>query len=117
MTFNPHTAEDRAAMLEAIGQARVETLFDAIPGDVRFPELDLPPRLSEQEAFRRLAELGGRNMDTLTHPSFLGAGSYSHYVPAAVQQILFRGEFYTAYTPYQRRSHRAPCKLFTSTKR
>lgn len=101
MTFNPHTAEDRAAMLAAIDLARVEALFDAIPAAARFPELDLPPRLSEQEAFRRLAELAGRNMDTLTHASFLGAGSYSHYVPAAVQQILFRGEFYTAYTPYQ----------------
>lgn len=101
MTFNPHTAEDRDAMLAAIDEARIEALFEPIPAAARFPDLDLPPRLSELEAFRRLSELSGRNMDTLTNPSFLGAGSYSHYVPAAVQQILFRGEFYTAYTPYQ----------------
>ncbi|HQX63131.1 MAG TPA: aminomethyl-transferring glycine dehydrogenase subunit GcvPA [Thermomicrobiales bacterium] len=101
MTFNPHTEEDRAAMLAAVGAAGVESLFDAIPDAVRFPTLDLPSTLSEQEAYSRLSELAAKNLNTIEHPSFLGAGLYSHYVPAAVQQILFRGEFYTAYTPYQ----------------
>jgi glycine dehydrogenase subunit 1 len=101
MTFNPHTVEDREAMLAAVGLARLESLFGAIPEQVRFPDLDLPPRLSEQEAYRRLSELAARNRDALCHPTFLGAGSYTHYVPAAVQQIVFRGEYYTAYTPYQ----------------
>jgi glycine dehydrogenase subunit 1 len=101
MTFNPHTPEDREVMLAATGAASIEALFGAIPERVRFPELNLPRRLSEQEAFSRLGKLAGRNMNTLENPSFLGAGIYPHYVPAAVQQIIFRGEFYTAYTPYQ----------------
>lgn len=101
MTFNPHTEEDRQAMLAATGKSSIDELFDAIPSDVRFPELDLPRRLSEMEASRRLTGLASRNMDGVANPSFLGAGSYTHYVPAAVQQITFRGEFYTAYTPYQ----------------
>lgn len=101
MTFNPHTDEDRKAMLEATGKASVKELFDAIPSDVRFPDLDLPLPLSEMEAFRRMTGLASDNMDGIANPSFLGAGSYTHYVPAAVQQITFRGEFYTAYTPYQ----------------
>lgn len=101
MTFNPHTPEDREAMLAATGVSSLADLFNAIPGDHRFPDLDLPPRLSEQAAHRRLSELSARNRDTMRFPSFLGAGSYSHYVPAAVQQLVFRGEFYTAYTPYQ----------------
>lgn len=101
MTFNPHTKEDREAMLAATGKATIAELFDAIPSDVRFPELDLPPALSEMEAFKKLSSFAGSNMDGLNNPSFLGAGSYTHYVPAAVQQITFRGEFYTAYTPYQ----------------
>ena len=101
MTFNPHTEEDRAAMLATVGAAGIESLFSAIPESVRFPTLDLPPTLSEQEAYRRLSALAAKNLNTIDNPSFLGAGLYSHYVPAAVQQILFRGEFYTAYTPYQ----------------
>lgn len=101
MTFNPHTVEDRQAMLAATAAASIEDLFGAIPENVRFPALNLPAALSEQEAFKRLGELAFRNMNTYEHPSFLGAGSYTHYVPAAVQQIVFRGEFYTAYTPYQ----------------
>jgi len=101
MTFNPHTEEDRKAMLAATGKASIADLFEAIPSDVRFPELDLPPALSEMEAARRLTRFAAQNMDGIANPSFLGAGSYTHYVPAAVQQITFRGEFYTAYTPYQ----------------
>jgi glycine dehydrogenase subunit 1 len=101
MTFNPHTKEDRQAMLAATGLASIEALFGAIPDDIRFPNLNLPTPLSEQEAYRRLSELSSRNLNALDNPSFLGAGSYTHYVPAAVQQITFRGEFYTAYTPYQ----------------
>ena len=101
MTFNPHTTEDREAMLAATGVASIEALFEAIPESVRFPDLQLPEPLSEQEAYRRLSQLSALNQNAIENPSFLGAGSYTHYVPAAVQQIVFRGEFYTAYTPYQ----------------
>ena len=101
MTFSPHTPEDRRAMLEAIGVEQVADLFAPIPERYRFPELHLPPRLSEPEAAAELAELAGRNLHADQAPIFLGAGIYHHYVPAVVQQILWRGEFYTAYTPYQ----------------
>lgn len=101
MTFNPHTAEDRAEMRAAIGIDSADVLFDAIPGDVRFPKLDLPPALTEMEAAARMQELAARNFVPTQGKTFLGAGSYSHFVPATVGQILARGEFYTAYTPYQ----------------
>ncbi|CAN5480901.1 aminomethyl-transferring glycine dehydrogenase subunit GcvPA [soil metagenome] len=101
MTFNPHTDEDRQAFLDAIGASSVAELFEAIPKRHRFPDLDLPPVLSEQQAHRRMTQLANRNRDGMQYASFLGAGSYTHYVPAAVQQLTFRGEFYTAYTPYQ----------------
>ncbi|HEY8445788.1 MAG TPA: aminomethyl-transferring glycine dehydrogenase subunit GcvPA [Thermomicrobiales bacterium] len=101
MVFNPHTAEDRRAMLDAIGVAEMDDLFEAIPADVRYPKLDLPPALTEMEAAARLAELAARNIAPADGDIYLGAGSYRHYVPATVGQIISRGEFYTAYTPYQ----------------
>ncbi|HWK81472.1 MAG TPA: aminomethyl-transferring glycine dehydrogenase subunit GcvPA, partial [Thermomicrobiales bacterium] len=101
MTFNPHTAEDRAEMLEVIGADSVEELFAPVPEAVRFPKLDLPRRLTEMEAAARLDTLANRNVVPAPEDIYLGAGSYQHYVPATVGQILARGEFYTAYTPYQ----------------
>src|SRR6478752_8304983 len=101
MTFNPHTTEDREEMLAAVGVADIEELFEAIPENVRFPELDLPPALTEMEAAQRMQALAGENLAASQGKSFLGAGSYAHFIPATVGQILARGEFYTAYTPYQ----------------
>jgi glycine dehydrogenase subunit 1 len=99
MTYGPHTPEDRAAMLEAIGVASVDALFHDIPAALRPTELELPAPLSEAELADRLCELADRNRVDLT--SLLGAGAYRHFVPAVVDQLLLRGEFYTAYTPYQ----------------
>jgi len=101
MSFNPHTDADRTAMLGTIGVASVEDLFAAVGADVRFPALDLPPQLTEMEAAARLGALADRNLAPAPGRTFLGAGSYHHFVPATVGQILARGEFYTAYTPYQ----------------
>lgn len=101
MTFNPHTLEDRSAMLQAIGVGSTTDLFDVIPESVRFPDLQLPPLLTEMEAGRRLQNLAARNLAPGPGQTFLGAGSYHHFVPATVNQIISRGEFYTAYTPYQ----------------
>jgi glycine dehydrogenase subunit 1 len=101
MSFVPHTPEDRQEMLDAIGASSVEELFQAIPESVRFPKLDLPPTLSEMEANRKLNQLAAKNVNTAANPSFLGAGIYNHYSPATVYQILWRGEYHTAYTPYQ----------------
>jgi glycine dehydrogenase subunit 1 len=101
MTFNPHTPEDRAAMLEAAGATSVSDFFAVIPEPVRFPDLDLPRQLTEMEAAHRLQELASRNLAPDPGKTFLGAGSYQHFVPATVNQIISRGEYYTAYTPYQ----------------
>ena len=96
------TDADRGAMLEAIGVSSVEELFRDIPESVRFGrELDLEPPLSEAEIVRHLGELASRNVDASRELSFLGAGIYDHYVPAVVDWIMSRGEFLTAYTPYQ----------------
>jgi glycine dehydrogenase subunit 1 len=101
MTFNPHTVEDREAMVQTIGVESVEELFTPVPERVRFPQLDLPPVLTEMEAAHRLQQLADKNIVPPAEDIYLGAGSYQHYVPATVGQILSRGEFYTAYTPYQ----------------
>jgi glycine dehydrogenase subunit 1 len=101
MTFNPHTDADRVAMLEVTGANAVEEFFTPVPQRIRFPELDLPPLLTEMEATDRLAAFAARNAAPAAEDVYLGAGSYRHFIPAAVGQILARGEFYTAYTPYQ----------------
>ena len=96
------TDADRDAMLEAVGVSSVDELFQDIPEGVRFErDLDLEPALSEPELLDHLAELAGRNVHTGRELSFLGAGIYDHYVPAIVDAMLARGEFLTAYTPYQ----------------
>lgn len=95
------TDAERAEMLAAIGVERVADLFEVVPDDVRFPSVELPPPLSEIDIRRELAALESQNANPQTHSVFLGAGAYNHFVPSAVDQILRRAEFYTAYTPYQ----------------
>jgi glycine dehydrogenase subunit 1 len=96
------TDSDREAMLATIGVESVDELFRDIPRGVRFGRpLDLEPPLSELELTRHMEELASRNVDTSQELSFLGAGVYDHYVPAVVDAVLQRGEFLTAYTPYQ----------------
>ena len=96
------TDADEEAMLKAIGVSSVDDLFRDIPEVLRFDrELELEPALSEPELVAHLAALAARNVDTGRELSFLGAGIYDHYVPAVVDAILARGEFLTAYTPYQ----------------
>jgi len=101
MPYIPHSNEDRKAMLAAIGVRSIEDLFEDVPAHVRFPELDLPSALSEMEVRWELETLAGANFTTVDGPCFLGAGAYRHFVPAVVDAVLRRGEFYTAYTPYQ----------------
>jgi glycine dehydrogenase subunit 1 len=95
------TDAERAEMLKAIGIEQIADLFNDVPAAVRFPAVDLPPPLSEIELRRELSMLASRNANAQTHSMFLGAGAYNHFVPSAVDQILRRAEFYTAYTPYQ----------------
>lgn len=101
MPYVPHSDEDRKEMLAAIGVQSIEDLFVDVPEGVRFPDLKLPVPASELEVRRELESLAGMNFTAADGSSFLGAGAYSHFVPAVVDAILRRGEFYTAYTPYQ----------------
>jgi glycine cleavage system P protein (glycine dehydrogenase) subunit 1 len=99
MPYGPHTADDRARMLRAIGVPDIDALFADIPSDLRASPLRLPDPVPELELAARLQALAARNRTDLA--SFLGAGVYRHWTPAAVDQLLLRGEWYTAYTPYQ----------------
>jgi glycine dehydrogenase subunit 1 len=102
MTYIPISPTERESMLASIGVKGLEDLFKDIPARYRFPHLDLPPALTEMEAAAELSGLSNSNENIRTDlVSFLGAGAYNHYIPAAVDHILRRGEFYTAYTPYQ----------------
>src|SRR6187431_576943 len=96
------TDADRAEMLAAIGVSSVDELFEQVPPAVRFDrELDVPEALTEVELVAHLSELAARNVHGGVELSFLGAGIYDHYVPSVVDVLLARGEFLTAYTPYQ----------------
>lgn len=101
MSYVPHTQADREAMLKAIGVGSVEELFADIPDSVRNPVIGLPPPLSEMEVLGQLREISESNGDLDHYACFLGAGAYNHFVPSVVDALLSRGEFYTAYTPYQ----------------
>jgi glycine dehydrogenase subunit 1 len=102
VTYVCLTDADREAMLQTIGVSSVEELFRDIPDRVRLQrQLELEDPLTQDEIERRLEELAARNAPLSDETSFLGAGVYDHYVPAIVDAILQRGEFLTAYTPYQ----------------
>jgi glycine dehydrogenase subunit 1 len=101
MSYVPTTDSERRAMLDAIGVKEFDALVQAVPADLRFPRLRLPGAMSEMEALRELGALAEQNADAVRYPTFLGAGAYNHFTPAAVRHTAFRGEFYTAYTPYQ----------------
>src|SRR3954447_800605 len=99
MPYGPHTAGDRERMLAALGIANVDALFGDIPENLRSGPLNLPGPEPELELAARLQGLAARNRTDLA--SFLGAGVYRHWTPPNVDQLLLRGEWYTAYTPYQ----------------
>jgi glycine dehydrogenase subunit 1 len=101
MSYIPHTDVERQQMLAAVGVPTVEDLFEAVPAAYRFPKLDLPPAMSEMEVLADLESLAEANDSAHDFSLFRGAGAYHHYIPSAVNHILLRGEFLTAYTPYQ----------------
>jgi glycine dehydrogenase subunit 1 len=99
--YTSHTQADREAMLKTIGVDEVEDLFRCLPDEGKFPELALPDSITEMETLDELQYIASVNETPQELVSFLGAGAYNHYIPAAVDSILRRSEFYTAYTPYQ----------------
>ena len=102
MPYFPHTEGDREAMLRAIGVETTEDLFRGIPGAIRLRRpLRIPARRSEAEILAELHALASRNRRMDDRPSFLGAGVYRRFIPAALDYLSSRGEFNTSYTPYQ----------------
>ena len=102
MAYILNTADDVRAMLAAIGLDSIDRLFDAIPKEYRLDRpLDVAPALSEQDLTRHVSDLAGKNQGIDSLPCFLGGGCYDHFIPAVVDQLAGRGEFFTAYTPYQ----------------
>jgi len=103
MRYLPLTDQDRGAMLDVIGAAHVDDLFADVPAAARLDGLiaDLPNHASEMAVERHFSALARQNMAASHHPFFLGAGAYKHHIPASVDHIIQRGEFLTAYTPYQ----------------
>lgn len=109
MPFIPHTEAQVRAMLEAIGASSIEDLFDEIPAELKATALEqVPPGLTEMEVMRLMqerAEGDGRYLN------FIGAGAYEHHIPAAVWQLATRGEYYSAYTPYQAEASQGTLQL------
>jgi len=102
MPYLYNTPEDQQAMLEAIGATSIDELFDPIPEALKLARpLDLPPAMSEMELDQHFRNLSAKNSHTGNSVCFLGGGCYDHFVPAVVDAIGSRSEFYTSYTPYQ----------------
>ena len=99
--YIPSTIDEQAEMLSALGINTIDELFADIPKEFRNPTLDLPTPLSEMEIQQELGQMAAKNRPMGSGPSFLGAGSYNHFIPAIVKSLITRGEFITAYTPYQ----------------
>ena len=109
MPYIPHTPEDIQNMLQSIGADSIEDLFDEIPSELKQTQLNhVPSRVSEMEIQRHMMD--NANLDG-TPLCFAGAGAYEHHIPAAVWEIATRGEFYSAYTPYQAEASQGTLQL------
>jgi len=109
MPFIPHTPDEVKAMLTTIGVDSIEDLFDEVPANLRIGELaDVPPAMMEMEIARLMKQRAGQDGEPLC---FIGAGAYGHHIPAAVWQIVSRGEYYSAYTPYQAEASQGTLQL------
>lgn len=109
MPFIPHTKAEIKTMLDTIGVQSIHDLFDEIPADLRINDLpDIPEGLSEMEVSRLLQKRGAKDRGGLC---FIGAGAYEHHIPCAVLDLISRGEFLTAYTPYQAEASQGTLQL------
>lgn len=109
MSFIPHTEDEIRQMLKAIGVNRIDELFDEIPAELINEKLDYVPAAMNEAAIRRLSKQRAENDGH--YINFIGAGAYEHHIPAAVWQIATRGEFYSAYTPYQAEASQGTLQL------
>ncbi len=113
MSYVLNTPADQRAMLERIGVKSIEELFQTIPDAVRLKRpLDVPPAMTEIELTAHMQELGAKNQPADQKVCFLGGGSYDHFVPAVVDTVAGRSEFYTAYTPYQAEASQGSLQAF-----
>src|SRR3954462_14267904 len=109
MPFNPHTPEDVRQMLDAIGAGKIDDLFDEIPKNLRIESLaGIPDALNEMQIGRLMSARAAQDGTPL---NFIGAGAYEHHIPSAVWAITTRGEFYSAYTPYQAEASQGTLQL------
>jgi glycine dehydrogenase subunit 1 len=113
MPYSLNTPEDQQAMLEAIGAGSLKELFAMVPAEMRLGgDLNLPPALGEMELTAHVGDLAARNTPAGQSACFLGGGSYDHFVPAVVDFVAARSEFYTAYTPYQAEASQGSLQAF-----
>lgn len=113
MSYTLNTPEDVRAMLAAIGATSIDELFSPIPADLRLKRpLDVPPALSEIELTRHLGGLAAANRSAADAVCFLGGGAYDHFIPAVVDAVCSRSEYYTAYTPYQAEASQGSLQAF-----
>ena len=102
MSYLLNTPQDQQAMLEAIGAKSIEELFASIPASLQLQRpLEPAGAMSELELTQHMQQLSARNAHAAREICFLGGGSYDHFIPAVVDALASRGEFYTSYTPYQ----------------
>ncbi len=101
MSYIPHTTAETQDMLAQIGAASLDELFADVPAEQRFPALELPSAMSEMEIAAEMLAISEANDHAGDFAMFRGAGAYHHFIPSVVNHMLLRGEFYTAYTPYQ----------------
>ncbi len=100
--YLPDTEQDKKEMLDLLNMSSIDELFEDIPSELRLKgELNIPEEDSEPVLMKKMNELAARNINADQYPTFLGAGTYDHYIPSVVDHMISRSEFYTAYTPYQ----------------
>ncbi len=113
MSYILNTPADQKTMLEAIGVKSIEELLEQVPAELRLNrDLVIPPALSEVELTAHVGQMAARNVACGQKACFLGGGSYDHFVPAVVDYVASRGEFYTSYTPYQAEASQGNLQAF-----
>src|SRR5438270_2031278 len=113
LSYIVNTPADQKAMLEAIGAGTIGDLFGNIPAKLRLQRpLNVPPALTEIELQQHLTELARKNRSANEAVCFLGGGSYDHFIPAVVDAVAGRSEYYTAYTPYQAEASQGSLQAF-----